>query len=487
MSEQNKTGFHFDHSYARLPDVFFTKVSPTPVKSPKLIIFNEAVAHKLGLHSSAFQSKEGLEILAGNKLPEEALPIAQAYAGHQYENFRNLGDGRAILLGEQITPDKKRYDLQYKGPGVTPYSHRGDGRASTGPMLREYIISEAMQALGIPGTLSLSVVTTGESIYRGVELPGAILMRVAKSHLRVGTFQYAANWGTIGELRELADYTIDRHYPEVAGFENPYLAFFEKVVDSQAQLIANWQLVGFIHGVQNTDNVSICGETIDYGPCAFMDTYDPNTVFSSIDRNGRYAYGNQPYIGGWNLARLAESLLALFAEDEKDALDLAQKAIGKYNELFQEYWLTGMRKKLGILNEEVEDLAIVQDLFTIMEEAKADFTNTFRSLTFNEVEVTELTGNRAFEEWKERWMKRLERQDASSAESKECMKENNPAVIPRNHRVEEALDAAVDHGDFTVMERLVEVLSHPYAHTKEQEAYTTYPKTLTDFKTFCGT
>ncbi len=308
--EINETGWNFDNSYARLSKSFFTSTNPTPVSSPKLIIFNESLAKSLGLNVKKLQGKDGVDVFAGNVIPEGASPLAQAYAGHQFGHFTMLGDGRAVLLGEQINPQGERIDIQLKGSGRTPYSRGGDGRAALGPMLREYIISEAMHALGIPTTRSLAVVSTGEPVIRETDLPGAILTRVASSHIRVGTFQYVANWGNVEELRELADYTLKRHYPEIENGESRYLILLQEVIKRQAELIAKWQLVGFIHGVMNTDNMTISGETIDYGPCAFMDTYDPATVFSSIDRQGRYAYGNQPYIGGWNLARFAETHIA---------------------------------------------------------------------------------------------------------------------------------------------------------------------------------
>ncbi|MFL6560965.1 MAG: protein adenylyltransferase SelO, partial [Bacillus sp. (in: firmicutes)] len=334
VKEINEPDWNFDNSYARLPDTFFASTDPTPVRSPKLIIFNYSLAHSLGLNTQELESENGVAVFAGNRIPDGAKPLAQAYAGHQFGHFTKLGDGRAILLGEQITPKGERFDIQLKGPGRTPYSRGGDGRASLGPMLREYIISEAMHALGIPTTRSLAVVTTGEPVFRETALPGAILTRVAASHLRVGTFQYGAKWGTIEELRALADYTLKRHYPDVDMDENRYLSLLQEVIKRQAALIAKWQLVGFIHGVMNTDNMTISGETIDYGPCAFMDNYDPATVFSSIDTQGRYAYGNQPYIAGWNLARFAETLLPLLHDNQEHAVKLAQDEISNFMELY---------------------------------------------------------------------------------------------------------------------------------------------------------
>ena len=481
-------GWNFDNSYARLPKLFFTSTNPTPVSSPKLIIFNESLAKSLGLNGKKLQGKDGVDVFAGNVIPEGASPLAQAYAGHQFGHFNMLGDGRAILLGEQISPQGVRVDIQLKGSGRTPYSRGGDGRAALGPMLREYIISEAMHALGIPTTRSLAVVSTGEPVIRETDLPGAILTRVASSHIRVGTFQYVANWGNVEELRELADYTLKRHYPEIEKGERRYLSLLQEVIKRQAELIAKWQLVGFIHGVMNTDNMAISGESIDFGPCAFMDTYDPATVFSSIDREGRYAYGNQPYMGGWNLARFAESLLPLLHENQEQAIEIAEDAISDFAELYQSNWLAGMRAKLGIFNEEIEDQSLIEDLLNMMQKYRADYTNTFRSLTFERYEDSSLFGYPEFNQWHERWKARLERQQESEETSHQLMLNSNPAVIPRNHRVEEALNAAVEQGDYSVMERLLVVLSQPFAHSPEQKEYCTLPAPSSlPYRTFCGT
>lgn len=485
---KKNTGWNFDNSYARLPKSFFSSVNPTEVRAPKLIIFNQPLAKSLGLNDEALRSEEGAAVLAGNQIPEGASPLAQAYAGHQFGHFTMLGDGRAILLGEQITPTGNRFDIQLKGPGRTPYSRGGDGRAALGPMLREYIISEAMHALGIPTTRGLAVVTTGESVIRETELPGAILTRVAASHLRVATFQYVAKWGTVEELQVLADYTLKRHFPDIEANESRYLSLLQEVIKRQAMLIAKWQLVGFIHGVMNTDNMAISGETIDYGPCAFMDEYDPDTVFSSIDRHGRYAYGNQPYIGGWNLARFAETLLPLLDDDQDEAVNLAQAAISDYMEQYKSNWLAGMRAKLGIFNEEAEDESLFENLLTVMQKYRADYTNTFRALTFEKYEDMALFGSPEFAQWKEQWQERIERQQESKASSIQLMQNSNPALIPRNHRVEEALEAAVQNGDYSVMEKLLEVLSSPYAHTSEQADYCTLPApSAQPYRTFCGT
>lgn len=484
----NETGWNLDNSYARLPESLYSSLTPTPVRSPKLIKLNEQLATSLGLKVDALQSEDGVAVFAGNRIPEGASPLAQAYAGHQFGHFNMLGDGRAILLGEQITPEDERVDIQLKGPGRTPYSRGGDGRAAIGPMLREYIISEAMHALGIPTTRSLAVVTTGESVIRETGLPGAILTRVAASHLRVGTFQYVAQWGTVEELRELADYTLQRHYPDIELDENRYLSLLQEVIKRQAMLISKWQLVGFIHGVMNTDNMTISGETIDYGPCAFMDTYDPETVFSSIDREGRYAYGNQPYMAGWNLARFAETLLPLLHKDQEQAVEVAQNEISAFNKFYQLNWLEGMRAKLGIFNEEEQDEPLIDDLLSMMKKHQADYTNTFRALTFATKEDFPLSVTPEFARWHELWQARLDRQEESKAASLQLMRNSNPAVIPRNHRVEAALESAEKQGDYSVMEELLDVLSSPYAHTPKQADYSTLPpESARPYRTFCGT
>lgn len=490
MTGINETisGWRLENSYAGLPEVFYSKVSPTPVTSPKLVVFNTPLAQSLGLNPQALNSRDGAAVFAGNRIPEGAKPIAQAYAGHQFGYFTMLGDGRAILLGEQITPEGKRFDIQLKGSGRTPYSRNGDGRAALGPMLREYIISEAMHSLGIPTTRSLAVVTTGETILREEELPGAILTRIAASHIRVGTFEYASQWCTKEELKALADYTIGRHFPDAVNVENPYLSMLQEVVNRQVALISKWQLVGFIHGVMNTDNMVLSGETIDYGPCAFMDIYDPETVFSSIDTHGRYAYGRQPAIAVWNLARFAETLLPLINEDQDRAVELAQNSVQEFKVLYESYWLAGMRAKLGLFGEEPGDGALVKDLLELMVQTSADFTNTFRSLTLDQFDNSRLFDSDTFAEWHKRWQERLKRQHESKGTSQELMRSSNPAVIPRNHRVEAALEAAVKRDDYSVMHHLLKVLSNPYAYSPEQEEYTTPPgPSVCRYRTFCGT
>jgi uncharacterized protein YdiU (UPF0061 family) len=479
-------GWNFDNSYSRLPKLFYASQGPVPVRAPQLTVLNESLAQSLGLHAEALRSVDGVAVLAGNQVPEGASPLAQAYAGHQFGHFTMLGDGRAVLLGEQVTAAGERVDIQLKGSGRTPYSRRGDGRAALGPMLREYIISEAMHALGIPTTRSLAVVTTGEPVFRETVLPGAVLTRVAASHIRVGTFQYAARFGTVDDLRALADYTLHRHFPDAATDADRYRLLLQGVIQRQAELIARWQLVGFIHGVMNTDNMAISGETIDYGPCAFMDAYDPATVFSSIDRQGRYAYGNQPPIAAWNLARFAETLLPLLHDTQEQALKLAQDAIAGFALLFEGHWLAGMRAKLGLFGEEPEDKSLVEGLLTLMQRHRADFTNTFRALTVDE-EIP-LLHSVEFVQWRQQWDARRSRQAEPRTASQQLMQQSNPAVIPRNHRVEEALEAAVEHGDLSVMKRLLDVLSTPYADAPNLAEFCTLPADPAQpYRTFCGT
>lgn len=490
MKEEKETigiGFNFENTYVDLPEMFFTKKGPSHVKSPSLVKLNNSLAKELGLNIDALQSNEGIEILSGNKIPEGSIPLAQAYAGHQFGHFTLLGDGRALLLGEHITPKGKRIDIQLKGSGRTPYSRGGDGKAALGPMLREYIISEAMNALNIPTTRSLAVTKTGEAVIRETYLKGAILTRVASSHIRVGTFQYARNWGTVEDIKKLADYTLKRHFKEIENEENPYLSLLKEVIKRQAELIAKWQLVGFIHGVMNTDNMIISGETIDYGPCAFMDTYDPETVFSSIDIYGRYAYKNQPNMAVWNLARFAETLLPLLSTDQDEAINLAEDALAEFSEIFKNNWISGMRAKLGIFNEEAEDEELIKNLLSIMQKYKADYTNTFRALTIDDLNGSEIFNSEEFKEWYKMWQERLSRQDESKDLSKKLMKSSNPAVIPRNHRVEEALEAA-EKGDYSVMDKLLDVLINPFEYSKDQEEYVKLPKPSScKYKTYCGT
>lgn len=488
LKKRTKSGWKLDNSYVDLPGLFFSNLNLSPVHRPKLVVLNHSLAKSLGLNIQDLQSEEGVSILSGNRVPKGAIPIALAYAGHQFGYFTILGDGRAMLIGEQITPLGDRFDIQLKGSGKTPYSRHADGRAALGPMLREYIISEAMHALGIETTRSLAVVTTGETVIRGEKLPGAILTRVAGSHLRVGTFQYAAKSGTIEDLRALADYALQRHFSDNDVGENPYLFLLKEVIKRQAALIAKWQLAGFVHGVMNTDNMTISGETIDYGPCAFIDTYDPDTVFSSIDTYGRYAYGNQPPIGQWNLARFAEALLPLLHDEWKQAIKLARDAIAEFVGLYNYNWLSGMRAKLGIFNEESGDRSFMERLLDIMHKYSADYTNTFLALTFDKFEDTALFKSEEFSQWYELWQARLDRQKESRDLSHQLMRDSNPALIPRNHRVEEALEAVEEWGDYSVMTQFLDALSDPYAHSPEQVKYSEPPEpTAEPYRTFCGT
>lgn len=648
-SSAASAGWNLDHSYAALSPSFYSSIEPVPAANPQAVLLNDALAEELGLNPEWLRGEEAAAVFGGNLLPEGSQPLAQAYAGHQFGNFTRLGDGRAVLLGEQLTPKGRRLDIQLKGSGRTPFSRGGDGRAALGPMLREYIVSEAMHALNIPTTRSLAVVATGEDIQRETPLPGAVLTRVAASHLRVGTFQYALRWGGVDALRELADYAIDRHYPEIrhiaaeaarqtlpeppevpadeaasegieeseppkgaggaeedllkiadqadgdrsqasgeasearpnaeseppkgadeAGRDRPQIAeqtaggesyalLLRSVMESQASLVSRWMLIGFIHGVMNTDNVAISGETIDYGPCAFMDAYDPATVFSSIDTGGRYAYGNQPYITLWNLSRLAEAMIPLLDEDPDRGMAIAEEILAGFERLYLDNWFDGMRAKLGLSNREEEDEKLIADLLDLMKAFRADYTNTFVGLTFgvpgadavarasepraeaadseagnaelgfagiageseadggfsageadeaNEGPSAEqadgagasgyrpasfpgadaLLASGEYRVWRERWRERLERQTDSPDEVRERMRAHNPAVIPRNHRVEEALAAATQSGDYGPLRRLLAALAQPYAHSAEQAEYAQLPPEADGgYRTFCGT
>jgi uncharacterized protein YdiU (UPF0061 family) len=486
----------FDNSYARLPDRFFARLRPTPVAAPRLVRLNTNLALEIGLDPEKLAAPLSVEVLAGNRVPQGGEPLAMAYAGHQFGTFvPQLGDGRAILLGEVIDRAGMRRDIQLKGAGPTPYSRRGDGRAALGPVLREYIVSEAMAALGIPTTRALAAVTTGETVWRETALPGAVLARVASSHIRVGTFQYFAALHDVDAIRRLADHVIARHYPDAAGAANPYHALLDHVVSSQAALIAQWLLVGFIHGVMNTDNMSIAGETIDYGPCAFMDAYDPRAVYSSIDRMGRYAYGNQPDIALWNLIRLAETLLPLLSEDNGAAIKEAQESIGAFATLFDAAYAAGLSRKLGLSESRPDDLSLAQDLLERMAHNGADFTLVFRRLCDAAAGPDGDAGVRiqfadpgAFDEWAAKWRYRLAQEGGEPTERRSAMRAANPAFIPRNHLVEETIIAAVNNGDFSPFERLLSVVSAPY---EDQPAFGRYadpprPDQVVQ-QTFCGT
>ena len=481
-------GWRLDHSYAQLPARFFASVLPTPVSSPRLVLLNRPLAEQLGLNPDTLAQPENAAWFAGNALPPGASPIAQAYAGHQYGNFVMLGDGRAILLGEQITPRGERYDIQLKGPGPTPYSRRGDGRAALGPMLREYLISEAMHALGIPTTRSLAVAATGETVFRETPLPGAVLTRIAASHLRVGTVEWAAATGDPEALRALADYTLQRHYPELANAEQPYVALLQAILQRQAALIARWQHVGFVHGVMNTDNMALSGETIDYGPCAFLDAYHPATVFSSIDHHGRYAYANQPTIAHWNLSRLASALLPLLHPNEEEAVNVANGVLQTFPEIFRAHWLAGLRAKLGLFNEEPGDAELAENLLVLLQEPGADFTNTFRDLSGDAMTDANFAASAEFQAWRTRWQERLSRQPQGRDEARALMRRHNPAFIPRNHKIEEALAAATLNGDLSVLEKLLDVLAQPFAYDHLLPEFSTPPAPgACAYQTFCGT
>ena len=487
--------FPFEHTYAALPENFFARVAPTPVSAPRLIKLNRALAVHLGLDPDLLSTPEGAEILSGKRVPEGADPIAMAYAGHQFGHFvPQLGDGRAILLGEVIDKDGVRRDIQLKGSGPTPFSRRGDGRAALGPVLREYIVSEAMAKLGVPTTRSLAAVITGESVMRETALPGAVLTRVAASHIRVGTFQFFAARGDTDGVRHLADHVIARHYPDLARAERPYHALLDAVIARQADLVARWLLIGFIHGVMNTDNTSISGETIDYGPCAFMDEYNPSTVFSSIDEMGRYAYGNQPRIALWNLTRLAECLLPLFSDDKDKAIEQAQFALGEFAGKFTAAYQAGLRAKIGLFTEAEGDEALVQDLLDAMTKNQADFTLTFRRLgeaalgPDNDEPVRGLfVDPTMFDEWAVRWRQRTALEPQSPAERRDAMDRINPAIIPRNHRVEAVIQAAVQN-DYAPFEELLAALSKPFEDVSAYAAYAEPPQESQRVtQTFCGT
>lgn len=473
--------FPFENSYTRLPEHFYVRQAPVPVSAPAFTRTNSPLAASLGLDSTRVFSAEGLAILSGNVVAPNSEPLALAYAGHQFGHFTMLGDGRALLLGELLSPALGRVDVQLKGSGRTPFSRSGDGRAALGPMLREYIISEAMHALGIPTTRSLAVVTTGEPVMRTGPLPGAILTRVASSHLRVGTFEYAARLGDPSALTQLADYAIHRHYPEVADDPHPYRAFLAAVIDRQATMIAQWMAVGFVHGVMNTDNMSIAGETIDYGPCAFLDRYDPATVFSSIDHQGRYAFGNQPPIALWNLTRLAESLLPLLGTTQSAAVATAETLLAQFRPRFETRLRDRHRAKLGLTTTEPEDDDLIDGWLDQLQENALDYTLSFRSLG------EALTGAARPEwgDWYGRWRARLAREPDALPVIQARMHRHNPAVIPRNHRVEEALAAAAA-GDETVLDRLVEVLARPYTMPVDA-SYSEPPPAGANYRTFCGT
>ena len=479
-------GWHFDNTYLKLSKTFREEIKPTPVHDPNLVILNEELAKDLNLDFSKIDNKDLAKLFSGNVLPNDTNTIAQAYAGHQFGHFTMLGDGRAVLLGEHIVNNNNRFDIQFKGSGRTSFSRSGDGRAALGPMLREYIISEAIHALNIPTTRSLAVVSTGEKIVRENLLPGAILTRVASSHIRVGTFQYIAAKQNLDELNILVDYTINRHYPEIKSSKNKALDLLNLVMQKQCQLVVNWMRVGFIHGVMNTDNMAISGETIDYGPCAFMDIYDPKTVFSSIDKFGRYAFSNQPSITKWNLARFAECLIPLINKNKTEAIKIATETIDNFQNIYEEKWLNMMRDKLGIFGEDQHDKKLIYDLLNWMEENKADYTNTFCYLMDVKINNSQTYINKNFINWKNKWEKRISINSNSKYNSLKLMKKTNPLVIPRNHKIEEALSAA-NVNNFEIMNKLLSVLEKPYEYHKYISDFQSSSLDNKKYVTFCGT
>lgn len=487
-TETTNIGFNFDNSYINLPESLYRRTMPEKASHPSMILFNHSLAQSLGLDPTGVTT-ETLELMfSGQSLPHGAEPISQAYAGHQFGNFTYLGDGRAHLIGEHLTPSGERFDVQFKGSGRTPYSRSGDGRAALGPMLREYIISEALHALGIPTTRSLAVVTTGEPVFRKEVLPGAVLTRIAASHIRVGTFQYLAAEGDLDALRKLADHVIERHYPGLEKADNPYLALLQEAMSRQIDLITSWMRIGFIHGVMNTDNMVISGETIDYGPCAFMDNYDPETVFSSIDRYNRYGFSNQSRMAQWNLARFAETLLPLLDEDEDTAFKKAEKAILSFTDAFERSWLDMMRAKLGLSDKQDKDKELINALLNWMHAVSADYTNTFADLTYEQIEQNGLYSAADFIDWHQKYQARKETDSLSREDSFVLMQKNNPAYIPRNHNVESALYTAEVNADLSELHELLDVIQNPYEMRSHYASYQRPPTEDQRVKrTFCGT
>ena len=481
----NSINWNFDNSYSKLPDSFKENIKPIKVRNPELVLLNEDLAKELNLNFSDVDKDELSALFAGNILPKDSITIAQAYAGHQFGHFTMLGDGRAVLIGEHVSRNKNRHDIQFKGSGKTAFSRNGDGRAALGPMLREYIISESMHNLNIPTTRGLAVVKTGETITREENLEGAILTRVASSHIRVGTFQYIAARNKRDELKILLDYVIKRHFPNIEDSKNKPIEFLKIVLQRQIDLVVNWMRVGFIHGVMNTDNMSISGETIDYGPCAFMDTYDPKTVFSSIDHQGRYAYCNQPIITKWNLARFAECLIPLIDKNQNRAVEIATEVLSSFEKKYEEKWIDMMSSKLGILKREDNNKILVLDLLTWMHEKKMDYTNTFCHLMNINIHKDKNFEDLYFQEWKKKWKNKLS-DNNDLDKSIELMKSFNPVVIPRNHKVEEVLEAA-NHNDFKPLNQFLEILRKPYENKSGILNYQIPNKSNKNYKTYCGT
>ena len=482
---KNNINWNFDNTYSRLPDPFREKINPVKVKNPELVMLNKSLAEDLNLDFSGLDQAKLSALFSGNELPNDSRSIAQAYAGHQFGHFTMLGDGRAVLIGEHISKSNHRYDIQFKGSGKTAFSRNGDGRAALGPMLREYIISESMHFLNIPTTRSLAVAKTGEKVIRETQLEGAILTRVASSHIRVGTFQYIAARNKKGELETLFEYVIKRHYPEIESSKKQALDLLNVVLNKQIELVVNWMRVGFIHGVMNTDNMSIAGETIDYGPCAFMDIYDPKTVFSSIDKLGRYAYCNQPIITKWNLSRFAECLIPLIDGDQDKAIKLATEVIDTFEKKYEEKWLGMMRNKIGLADEDEKDKFLILDLLTWMHQNKVDYTNTFCHLMNFQTQNDIVYENNEFSDWKKRWQERLS-QNSSSEKYINLMRSVNPIVIPRNHIVEDALKKA-NQGNFEPINNFLKILSSPYTDQKHITEYRIPSQSDENYQTFCGT
>ncbi len=480
MNNNKKTDhWQLENSYTNLPSAFFSMLEPSPVAKPEVVCFNESLVNELGLGFLNHEKADIAEYFSGNKIPKGALPLAQAYAGHQFGHFTMLGDGRAILLGEQISPANQRFDIQLKGAGKTPYSRRGDGRATLYSMLREYLISEAMHHLGIPTTRSLAVVATGEKVFRGEMNAGAVLTRIATSHIRVGTFEYARNFCSLEDLQMLSNYTIQRHYPEILEADNPALELLKTVMDKQIDLVVHWMRVGFIHGVMNTDNMSIAGESIDYGPCAFMNAYHPKTVFSSIDTEGRYAFGHQPFITKWNLTAFANTLLPLISQNQEKAVELAKEVIEGFQQKFTEKWYAMMFAKLGILDPQKEDKVLVDQLLDLMETNKADYTQVFLALEQAKTLDTPLFHQEEFIGWMQKW-----KNAKQGATPKPKL---NPSIIPRNHWVENALEAAIK-GNLAPFNQLLELLSKPYDQHPDELQFQQVPEYFdAHYQTFCGT
>ena len=484
---RKKIGWKFDNTYLNLSQSMFSKINPTPVKTPKVILFNHDLSKEIDLDFSEIDNKQLASIFSGNQLPNGSESIAQAYAGHQFGHFTVLGDGRALMIGEHLDKNNNRYDIQFKGSGKTPYSRNADGRAALGPMLREYIISESMHHLGVSTTRSLAVVETGEDVIRESILKGAVLTRVASSHIRVGTFQYALISKNKNDLKTLFDYTLQRHYPDLKKSEFSPVDLLKIVLKKQINLICNWMRIGFVHGVMNTDNMTISGETIDYGPCAFMDKYDPGTVFSSIDKQGRYAYFNQPRVAKWNLERFAECLLPLINDDNKIAIEIATEVLKEFPHVYKENWLRMMKQKLGLLGDDIEDEKLIIELLSWMHQNKADYTNTFCYLMGEYKNKNEIYNEIKFILWEKKWENRIKLNNNSKENSLKIMSKVNPLIIPRNHLVEESLQYATEKNDLSKVNELLKILQRPYEKDSVTSIYQSAPLIEENYVTYCGT